>query len=44
MAGTAFKTFSLSNDIYEVPPEDEIYKYDKEANSRLLGESPWTRE
>lgn len=44
MASTAFKTFSLTNDIYEVSPEDEIYKYDHESTRRLSREAPWSRD
>jgi COP9 signalosome complex subunit 5 len=41
---TALKTFSLTNDIIEISPQDEIYKYDVEANKRLIREQPWTSE
>jgi COP9 signalosome complex subunit 5 len=41
---TALKTFSLTNDILEISPQDEIYKYDVEANRRLIREQPWTSE
>lgn len=41
---TAFKSFSLSNDILEVSPQDEIFKFDPEANKRLNREAPWTKE
>jgi COP9 signalosome complex subunit 5 len=41
---TALKTFSLRNDIKEISPQDEIYKYDAEANRRLMREQPWTSE
>jgi COP9 signalosome complex subunit 5 len=41
---TALKTFSLANDIIEIPPQDEIYRYDPEANKRLMREQPWTSE
>jgi len=40
----ALKTFSLANDIKEIHPQDEIYKYDPEANKRLIREQPWTSE
>lgn len=43
-SNTAFKTFSLANDILDVSPQDEIYRFDPEANRRLLREAPWTRE
>jgi COP9 signalosome complex subunit 5 len=41
---TALKTFSLTNDIKEISPQDQIYKYDAEANKRLIREQPWTSE
>jgi hypothetical protein len=41
---TALKTFALTNDIKEISPQDEIYKYDAEANRRLIREQPWTSE
>ncbi len=33
---TALKTFSLTNDIKQISPQDEIYKYDPERVSPLL--------
>ncbi|KAI0284592.1 Mov34-domain-containing protein [Russula aff. rugulosa BPL654] len=41
---TALKTFSLENDVIEIPPQDEIYRYDPEANKRLMREQPWTSD
>jgi len=41
---TALKTFSLRNDIKEISPQDEIYKYDAEANRRLIRDPPWTSD
>ncbi|KAH9983159.1 Mov34-domain-containing protein [Russula compacta] len=41
---TALKTFSLTNDIKEISPQDEIYKFDVEANRRLIREQPWTSD
>ncbi len=41
---TALKTFSLTNDIKDIPPQDEIYKFDVEANRRLIREQPWANE
>ena len=43
-SGTALKTFSLTNDIKEISPQDEIFKLDVDANKRLLRDSPWSRE
>jgi len=41
---TALKTFSLTNDIKEISPQDEIYKFDVDANRRLIREQPWAHE
>ncbi|KAI0249754.1 Mov34-domain-containing protein [Lactifluus subvellereus] len=41
---TALKTFSLTNDIREIAPQDEIYKFDVDANRRLNREQPWTSD
>ena len=43
-SSTALKTFSLANDILEVSPQDEIYRFDPAANAKLNRESPWTKE
>lgn len=43
-SSTAFKSFSLLNDVLEIKPQDEIFKFDVEENKRLLRDSPWTRE
>ncbi|KAL4242820.1 COP9 signalosome complex subunit 5 [Abortiporus biennis] len=43
-SGIALKTFSLANDITQISPQDEIYKFDVEANKRLLRDAPWTKE
>jgi COP9 signalosome complex subunit 5 len=43
-SSTAFKTFSLVNDIFEVSPQDEIYAFDVEANKRINREAPWDKE
>ncbi|KAF8970099.1 JAB1/Mov34/MPN/PAD-1 ubiquitin protease-domain-containing protein [Flammula alnicola] len=43
-SSTALKTFSLANDIVEVSPEDEIYRFDVAANKRINAESPWTKD
>jgi len=40
----AFKNFSLTNDILEVPPQDEIYRYDVKANKQINDEQPWAKE
>lgn len=41
---TALKTFSLENDILEVSPQDEIYKFDVEANKAAVRAQPWLKE
>lgn len=43
-SSTAFKTFSLANDIFEVSPQDEIYAFDVDANKRINREAPWDKE
>ncbi|KZT20944.1 Mov34-domain-containing protein [Neolentinus lepideus HHB14362 ss-1] len=44
MANTALKTFSLTNDIIEVSPEDEIYRYNKDSQKKLDKEAPWSKD
>lgn len=44
MADTALKTFSLTNDVLEISPQDEIYRFDAEENRRINREAPWTKE
>ena len=41
---TALQTFSLTNNILEVPPQDEIYRFDADANRKFNQEMPWTKE
>ena len=43
-SNTAFQTFNLANDIYELSPQDEIFKFDVEANKALNREAPWSKE
>ncbi|KAG2151150.1 JAB1/Mov34/MPN/PAD-1 ubiquitin protease-domain-containing protein [Suillus bovinus] len=43
-SSTAFKTFSIANDIFEVSPQDEIYAFDVEANKRINREAPWDKD
>ncbi|THH31010.1 hypothetical protein EUX98_g3191 [Antrodiella citrinella] len=43
-SGTALKSFSLTNDIYSVSPQDEIYKYDPDIQKRILRDSPWSKD
>ncbi|KAJ3773950.1 Mov34-domain-containing protein [Lentinula raphanica] len=44
MANTALKTFSIENDIIELSPSDDIYKYDSEADRKINRESPWSKD
>ncbi|KZT10221.1 Mov34-domain-containing protein [Laetiporus sulphureus 93-53] len=47
MAGsssTAFKTFSLTNNILDLSPQDEIYRFDPEENRKILRDQPWVRD
>ena len=41
---TALQTFSLTNNILEVSPQDEIYRFDADANRKFNQEMPWTKE
>jgi COP9 signalosome complex subunit 5 len=41
---TALKTFSLTNDIVEISPQDQIYKYDAAADRLINNQSPWSSE
>lgn len=41
---TALQTFSLTNEILEVSQQDEIYRFDVEANKRINREAPWSKE
>ena len=43
-SNTAFRTFSLANDVLEISPQDEIFRFDPEANRRLNREQPWAKE
>jgi len=43
-SSTALKTFSLTNEILDVSPQDEIYRFDVEANKQINREAPWTKE
>ena len=43
-SSTALKTFSLTNEILEVSPQDEIYRFDVEANKKINRDALWTKE
>ncbi|KAL5521647.1 RRI1 [Sanghuangporus sanghuang] len=40
-SSTAFKTFSLENDILQVPPQDEIFRFDPDAYRESVKGQPW---
>ena len=47
MAGSskmALQTFSVENDILEISPQDEIYRFDEAANKQINREAPWAQE
>lgn len=47
MAGSskmALQTFSIENDILEITPQDEIYRFDEAANKQINREAPWAQE
>ncbi|PFH47658.1 hypothetical protein AMATHDRAFT_197732 [Amanita thiersii Skay4041] len=41
---TALKTFSLENEILNISPQDEIYRFDREENKRINDEAPWAKD
>jgi len=43
-SNTAFKSFSLANDVLTVSPEDEIYRFDAEQNKKINRDAPWTKD
>ncbi|KAH7921832.1 Mov34-domain-containing protein [Leucogyrophana mollusca] len=43
-SSTAFQTFTLANDVFEVSPQDEIYAFDVEANKQINREEPWRKD
>lgn len=40
----ALQTFSIENDILEISPQDEIYRFDEAANKQVNREAPWAQE
>ncbi|KAF9493404.1 Mov34-domain-containing protein [Pleurotus eryngii] len=40
-SSTAYKSFNLANDVLEVSPQDQIFKFDLEENRRIDREAPW---
>ncbi|KAF8920826.1 JAB1/Mov34/MPN/PAD-1 ubiquitin protease-domain-containing protein [Mucidula mucida] len=43
-SGTALKSFSLTNNISEISPQDAIYKFDADENRRINREAPWDKD
>jgi COP9 signalosome complex subunit 5 len=43
-SSTALQSFSLANDIFTLSPQDEIYRFDVEANKRINRDAPWDKE
>ncbi|TDL24536.1 Mov34-domain-containing protein [Rickenella mellea] len=41
---TALQTFSLENDILEVSPQDEIFRFDSNANREIVNAAPWKKD
>ena len=47
MAGSskmALRTFSIENDVLEISPQDEIYRFNEAANKQINREAPWAQE
>ena len=40
----AQKTSELSNNILEISPGEEIYKYDKQQQQQMLAAKPWEKD
>ena len=40
----ALQTFSIENDVLEISPQDEIYRFDEAANKQINREAPWAQE
>lgn len=40
----ALQTFSIENDVLEISPQDEIYRFDEVANKQINREAPWAQE
>ncbi|KIY62389.1 Mov34-domain-containing protein [Cylindrobasidium torrendii FP15055 ss-10] len=43
-SSTALKSFSLTNNITEISPDDAIYRYDKDEDRRFNREAPWAKD
>ena len=44
MSKTALKTFALENNVLEVSPSDEIYRFNVDEDKRINQEAPWKKE
>ena len=40
-SSTAFRTFDLANDIQELSPDDELFRYDEKADKAFGNQAPW---
>lgn len=40
----ALQTFSIENDILEISPQDEIYRFNEAANKQINREAPWAQD
>ncbi|KAL9710007.1 COP9 signalosome catalytic subunit rri1 [Leucoagaricus gongylophorus] len=40
----ALQSFSLNNNIAEISPQDEIFRFDVEANKQINREAPWGKD
>ncbi|GLB38959.1 putative JAB/MPN domain containing protein [Lyophyllum shimeji] len=43
-SSVARETFALANQIRELSPQDEIFRFDAEENRRINQEAPWTKD
>ena len=44
VSNIAQQSFSLANNISTISPQDEIYRFDVEANKRINRDAPWNKE
>ena len=43
-SSSARSTFEAANSFHTVSSVDEIFKYDRDAQSKILKEKPWSKE
>ncbi|KAF8997757.1 JAB1/Mov34/MPN/PAD-1 ubiquitin protease-domain-containing protein [Cyathus striatus] len=43
-SSTALQNFTLNNNILELTPQDEIYRFDADENRRINREAPWAKD